>query len=144
VIARRIAKKTIVNVTKPIDKCHTHAEGGGFGIEMEWVRRETVKMTKANGVGKEWWRDPLDSGKFTRALGHVWVNREHCKGCKFCIQFCPMDVLVESEAMNAKGYHYPEVGKPGECTGCRLCEHICPEFAIVVSKEGEVPICAKY
>ena len=101
-------------------------------------------MTDGDRTNEEWWREPLDSGKFTRKLGHVWVNIEFCKGCKFCIQFCPMDVLVESEAINSKGYHYPMVAKPGECTACKLCERICPEFAIVVSKEGEVPICVRY
>jgi NAD-dependent dihydropyrimidine dehydrogenase PreA subunit len=101
-------------------------------------------MMNPDGIAKELWREPLDSGKFTRKLGHVWVNIEHCKGCRFCIQFCPMDVLKESAAINGKGYHYPEVAKPDDCTGCELCEHICPEFAVVVTKEGEVPVCVKF
>lgn len=101
-------------------------------------------MTNSDGTAKGFWREPLDADRFKRKLGHVWVNIERCKGCKFCIQFCPMDVLVESSGINSKGYHYPEVAKSGDCTGCQLCEHICPEFAVVVTKEGEVPVCVKF
>ncbi len=64
--------------------------------------------------------------------GQVYVIRERCKGCLFCIEFCPKDVLLESEEMNAKGYHFPVVAqdKVDECANCEFCTLICPEFAI--------------
>lgn len=55
---------------------------------------------------------------------------ERCKGCGFCVEFCPLDVLVLSEGFNAKGYHYPEVVAPEKCSGCDLCGMYCPDFAV--------------
>jgi 2-oxoglutarate ferredoxin oxidoreductase subunit delta len=90
------------------------------------------------------WRKPLDADEFEPPKGIVHVIDDRCKGCRFCIEFCPMDVLEESERFNAKGYHPPEVVKPEACVYCQLCELICPEFAIYVvdakeadEKEGE-------
>ena len=59
----------------------------------------------------------------------VRVLAEQCKGCQFCVEFCPMGVLELSKAFNAKGYRYPVVVKD-ECVDCRLCLRICPEYAI--------------
>ena len=77
-------------------------------------------------------RKPLDSAAVEIPVGQVYVIPERCKGCKFCIQFCPEQVLVESGGMNAKGYHYPVVaeGKAQACVNCRFCKLVCPEFAI--------------
>jgi 2-oxoglutarate ferredoxin oxidoreductase subunit delta len=85
------------------------------------------------------WRKPLDADDFEPPKGIVHVINDRCKGCGFCIEFCPMDVLEESEKFNAKGYHPPEVSKPEACVNCQLCELICPEFAIYVvdAKEAE-------
>ncbi|MGQ9796798.1 4Fe-4S binding protein [Desulfosoma sp.] len=33
---------------------------------------------------------------------------DRCKGCGYCIAFCPRDVLQESKRFNAKGYHPPK------------------------------------
>jgi NAD-dependent dihydropyrimidine dehydrogenase PreA subunit len=65
-------------------------------------------------------------------VGRVFVIPERCKGCSFCIEFCPEQVLAESEGMNAKGYHYPVVapGKENACVNCAFCRLVCPEFAI--------------
>ncbi|MBI4669455.1 MAG: 4Fe-4S dicluster domain-containing protein, partial [Elusimicrobia bacterium] len=59
---------------------------------------------------------------------------EKCKGCRFCIEFCPRDVLEMSRDYNAKGYHFPVVaqGKENDCTSCGYCEVTCPDFAIYV------------
>ena len=77
-------------------------------------------------------RKPLDSATVRIPIGQVFVISGRCKGCRFCIDFCPKDVLVESENMNAKGYHYPVVaqGKESACVNCGFCSLVCPEFAI--------------
>jgi 2-oxoglutarate ferredoxin oxidoreductase subunit delta len=65
-----------------------------------------------------------------RGKGTVFVKAEVCKGCAYCIQFCPTKCLSFSRHYNAKGYHYPELVRPDDCTGCDLCGHYCPDFAI--------------
>jgi len=61
--------------------------------------------------------------------GRVFINKNRCKGCELCIEFCPKDVLARSEDLNPKGYHYPVIAKD-ECVNCRLCVTVCPEYAI--------------
>jgi 2-oxoglutarate ferredoxin oxidoreductase subunit delta len=59
---------------------------------------------------------------------HVVATR--CKGCGFCIAFCPPKVLSFSTGYNPQGYHFPELANPDGCTGCDLCGLYCPDFAI--------------
>jgi 2-oxoglutarate ferredoxin oxidoreductase subunit delta len=84
-------------------------------------------------------RRPLDAKKILIPRGQLFIIPERCKGCKFCIDFCPRDVLEETSAMNAKGYHYPVVveGKEEECIACQFCSVICPEFAIYAEEIAE-------
>ncbi len=62
--------------------------------------------------------------------GHTHINIERCKGCGFCVAFCPAKCLGLSSELNRKGYHYPEVVDPKMCRGCDLCGMLCPDFAI--------------
>ena len=77
-------------------------------------------------------RKPLDSATVRVPVGQVYVISERCKGCRFCVEFCPELVLVESDGMNSKGYHYPVVaeGKEQACVHCGFCNIVCPDFAI--------------
>ncbi len=71
--------------------------------------------------------------------GDIHVLVERCKGCGWCVEFCPRDVLEVSDEINAKGYHPPVAVRPEACVSCGLCELLCPEFAIyVLEEEGEV------
>jgi len=62
--------------------------------------------------------------------GFVAINVERCKGCAFCVEFCPTHVLALSSAFNSKGYHPPHVVASDKCSGCDLCGMYCPDFAI--------------
>jgi 2-oxoglutarate ferredoxin oxidoreductase subunit delta len=83
-------------------------------------------------------RRPLDSAAVRIPVGQVYVISERCKGCRFCIELCPQQVLVESTGMNAKGYHYPTVaeGKDESCVHCQFCSIVCPEFAIYTEEKS--------
>ena len=63
--------------------------------------------------------------------GTVFVKVEVCKGCAYCIEFCPADCLRFSRNYNAKGYHYPILARPEDCTGCNTCGQFCPDYAIM-------------
>lgn len=63
-------------------------------------------------------------------LGRPIINIERCKGCGFCVEFCPAAVLQMSHNFNQKGYHYPEIVDAEACTACDLCGLYCPDFAI--------------
>jgi len=78
----------------------------------------------------KYWRKPLDLENIKASRGRVIIIEERCKGCGFCIEYCPRDVLAMSSAFNEKGYHTPEVIDGSKCVNCHFCETLCPEFAI--------------
>lgn len=65
-----------------------------------------------------------------KGKGTVFVDKERCKGCSYCVEFCPTKCLELSKDFNSKGYHYPILARPGDCSGCDLCGLYCPDFAI--------------
>jgi 2-oxoglutarate ferredoxin oxidoreductase subunit delta len=62
----------------------------------------------------------------------IRLNREFCKGCGLCIEFCPKKVYELSDELNSKGYQLPKVVNLDDCSECGQCDLYCPEFAIVL------------
>ena len=70
--------------------------------------------------------------------GMVFVRSEVCKGCSYCIDFCPSHCLEFSREFNAKGYHYPVMAHPENCSGCDMCGSYCPDFAISGARTKDI------
>ncbi|MCD4692328.1 MAG: 4Fe-4S binding protein [Calditrichales bacterium] len=85
----------------------------------------------------KYWRTPLDVDRVKIPHGEVYIIRERCKGCGFCVEYCPKNILELSEEFNSKGYHPPIVKDGALCVHCQLCEMLCPEFAIYCIKKEE-------
>ena len=83
-----------------------------------------------------YWRQPLDRDRIQIPHGIVHIIDERCKGCGFCVEFCPQNLLTMSERMNSKGYHPPEVILDINCVNCGLCALLCPDFAIYIEDGG--------
>ena len=64
------------------------------------------------------------TGRKTR--GTVEIRVDECKGCSYCIDVCPQNVLRMSEDLNRMGYHPSEYIGEG-CTACGICFYACPE-----------------
>ncbi|MCK4529025.1 4Fe-4S binding protein [candidate division WOR-3 bacterium] len=59
----------------------------------------------------------------------ITVNEEWCKGCGFCVEFCPNEVYEMGEDAIAHPVHEER------CIGCYYsCEDRCPDFAIEIKE----------
>lgn len=67
--------------------------------------------------------------------GRITIDRELCKGCKYCLLFCPKGVIEMESEFNMSGYFPAKAEHPDKCSGCALCARMCPEIAIEVWKE---------
>ena len=52
------------------------------------------------------------------------INKDWCKGCRICVEFCPPQALAMDPLEKASLEH------PEKCTGCGMCELRCPDLAI--------------
>lgn len=67
----------------------------------------------------------------------IHIIKDRCKGCGFCIQYCPRKVLGESNEINTFGVYPPRIVDENKCILCSLCMSICPDFAIFVVENKE-------
>jgi 2-oxoglutarate ferredoxin oxidoreductase subunit delta len=84
------------------------------------------------------WRKPLVT-RSAEERTEVFIIKDRCKGCGFCVEYCPRNVLEMSDEFNRKGYHPPRVVDLSRCVDCNLCEIICPEFAIFIARPTAAP-----
>jgi 2-oxoglutarate ferredoxin oxidoreductase subunit delta len=84
------------------------------------------------------WRKPFDCNGKAAASAKVQIDKERCKGCGYCVEFCPRKALIMSLEIGPKGYHPAEVVDDSKCLDCRFCESICPEFGIKLSTDKEI------
>ena len=63
----------------------------------------------------KYWRRPLDLDKMKVPRGKIHIIKDRCKGCGFCVEYCPTDVLELSDEFNSKGYHPPRVVNEKNC-----------------------------
>jgi 2-oxoglutarate ferredoxin oxidoreductase subunit delta len=81
---------------------------------------------------------PLDLEKVKPATAEIHLIKDECKGCGYCIEFCPKKVLEESDEINARGVHPPRIVDESKCLLCCFCSAVCPDFAIfVVDKKNK-------
>lgn len=85
------------------------------------------------------WRTPPPPERQVTVKGRVHILEERCKGCGFCIEFCPRQALAQSPHFNEMGYHPPYLVKEGLCANCKICYLICPDFAIYVTEAEAEP-----
>ncbi|MGW8193558.1 MAG: 4Fe-4S dicluster domain-containing protein [Desulforhopalus sp.] len=65
-------------------------------------------------------------------LKEIVINRDWCKGCGVCVEFCPTKVLELDNADKSVAV------RPEDCICCKMCELRCPDLAIeVLSEEAE-------
>ncbi len=114
---------------------HQYQTSSGSG--MSTTRKKTSPQRL---VAQQITREPIDKPTGHVPVGRVFVIPERCKGCKYCWEYCPEDVLESSQATNSQGYHYPQVkqGKESACIACGMCEWICPDYAIYAVEEPKV------
>ncbi|MCD6407293.1 4Fe-4S binding protein [Candidatus Aerophobetes bacterium] len=71
--------------------------------------------------------------------GTIKIDRKRCKGCGFCVKFCPKNLIFLDTNFNTKGYHPAVFKENSSCTGCGICALVCPDTAITVyvKKKGQ-------
>ncbi|MFC2003045.1 ferredoxin family protein [Chloroflexota bacterium] len=73
---------------------------------------------------------------------HIVIDMERCKGCYFCIAFCPKNIIGQASYNNQRGDTPVAVieEKADQCTGCLACAIMCPDMTITVYRRGKTLI----
>ncbi|OWK27375.1 MAG: hypothetical protein US76_04040 [Parcubacteria group bacterium GW2011_GWA2_38_13b] len=74
--------------------------------------------------------------------GRIAIDAEVCKGCDFCIAFCPKKLIKKGPHPNGCGF-CPAVFSDTEekCNACKICGIVCPDAAIEVFQIGDCENC---
>ncbi len=68
-------------------------------------------------------------------MERVRFEEDRCKGCQLCVAFCPKNIIVMSDRLNASGFHPATVVEQEKCISCAFCARMCPDVVISVYKE---------
>ncbi|MFC2014236.1 4Fe-4S dicluster domain-containing protein [Chloroflexota bacterium] len=64
----------------------------------------------------------------------VIINEKRCRGCGYCVQFCPRECLkIYSNKISRFGYTMPMLISPEQCNTCGFCAQMCPHWAVEVN-----------
>lgn len=65
----------------------------------------------------------------------VKVLSQYCKGCGYCVHFCPKKALELGKERNGIGNFFP-VADSEKCIGCGICATMCPDAALEIREES--------
>ena len=65
------------------------------------------------------------------------INTVLCKGCGFCVKYCPKNILELGTLRIKHGHLFQNVTDESKCISCAMCATICPEGAIEITAEKE-------
>ena len=100
------------------------------------VRREQL-LTALDAMldnGEQLQEGILHSGIFYR----VSIDRDTCKSCRMCANFCPVGALRKFQTSDSK---LGVIHTPAICVGCKCCQDICPSKSLklfAVAKTNDV------
>jgi 2-oxoglutarate ferredoxin oxidoreductase subunit delta len=69
------------------------------------------------------------------AIYEVKISKDKCKGCQFCVFYCPVKHLEMSKELNKRGVKFAKTKKETKCIGCGFCFLMCPDSCIEVYEE---------
>jgi 2-oxoglutarate ferredoxin oxidoreductase subunit delta len=82
------------------------------------------------------WRKSFDAAQVATKPARISIYEQRCKGCGYCVEYCPRGVLKMGTELSARGYYLAVVDDDSKCLACGFCEIVCPEFAVQVSTDN--------
>lgn len=75
--------------------------------------------------------------------GRIVIDEDKCKGCEYCVIYCPKKCIELSHKINIRGVHHAVFVDPTECIACGICAQVCPEVCIEVQQRMGGPLMHK-
>ena len=63
------------------------------------------------------------------------IDAEACKGCGYCVEYCPRQALYSTCEINAMGYSYVHADSD-KCVACGICFNVCPDYVFEIVPEA--------
>ena len=102
--------------------------GAGKGIPTP-VNTTISRLVRV--IQNNYQRQYVQKTKGSRPSFMIQITEKYCKGCGFCVKYCPKDVIT----MDDGRHQIAKVKDAGACIGCLSCATICPEAAISITRE---------
>ncbi|MDD5093929.1 MAG: ferredoxin family protein [Dehalococcoidia bacterium] len=71
------------------------------------------------------------------AKGEISINEVLCRGCGYCVEFCPRKCNEIRDKLGPQGVLIAEFTSPDKCNACGICGWMCPDCAITVYKYAD-------